>query len=219
MRAATSTSPMRGRTSGSTAPNQPASIASSRVATHARADSRRSPERPPRHPDRRPVSRCSWRQRGSPATCRTPASSSAGIEDLRRLRDVDHAVVGGRRAAPGSAASAGRQECHGGIELVERCEPLRRLRARARGLDVELRHVEVDERRSGQAELVAGAGEPLCHGHGAVIGGAAQHRGCESGLPVTRRPDGDDAHPGGRRGLEERRAALPHLGPEPGRVR
>ncbi|OUE00777.1 hypothetical protein CMMCAS07_16945 [Clavibacter michiganensis subsp. michiganensis] len=74
-RVATTTSPMRAATSSRTGPYQSAAIASERVATWARVPS------DARHASARasasvPGSRCRCRQRGSPATCRTPATSS-----------------------------------------------------------------------------------------------------------------------------------------------
>ena len=139
---------------GRTAPNQPASIASSRVATQARAPSR-SRQRPPRHPASTPGSRWSCRHRGSPATWRTPTSSSGANEHVR--------LVAARRRMPWSAVtsspcrgpSARDERAHGGVERLERGDPARRLRCRARArLDVELGDIEVHERRAGRGELV-----------------------------------------------------------------
>jgi hypothetical protein len=82
------------------------------------------------------------------------------------------------------------------------------------GLDVELGDIEVHEGRTGHRQLVPGAGEALGKVRRAVVAGSAQHGGGEPRLAVPGRSDGHGAHPGGSRGLEEGRHALPRRGVE-----
>ncbi len=171
-RQATTTSPSRGRTAGSTVPNQPRPIASSRVSTSARSPSDATPRRDD-------VVDGAGAAVDVPEPC-LAAEHHHPVEQVGVVVDVEPLASGAESTMPWSATttirvSAGRrlaQMLGGRVDHRQLLLPLRRVDAVAVPGPVEVAVVHVGQRRLLPSRCLD-RGEPLPHPVGADELGAA----------------------------------------------
>ena len=204
---ATTTSPIRGATRSSTAPNQPRAIASSRLSTSA-SITEPLPVRRQYVGLGAPSTQYRCRKRDSPPISRKPSVSAGSVSRSTRFSggDVDHPVIGDHNqyGVPRQRSADLRRER---VRRSKLLAPLPGLAALAVTGVVQLGVVHVDQRRLPLATREPGRVQPVLDGVRAAMRAPPERRRGQPGVLEARLAHVAGGNAGGRDPVEDGRGA------------